>query len=207
MPKELNFFTEGVHPVKVKEVVTKTSTKGNSYRLVTLYSGTKVINLFLFLPDNSKKYNPSSITSMQLEGFLNHTVNAGINPEHDDYQDKLIAGLELFDTPSVFQEKELKIVVGFTGPHVEFVERGKFILVDRKKEPLLGITTEYPTRDAAAAAFDQLNSKRPEPMRLERFANVTKLLAPDKPNIVSKIVKSDKQLEETAENDDEDVGF
>jgi len=212
MPKEVNFFTEGIHPVKVKSVEKKTSAKGNDYHMISFYSGGKNINLFMFLPDGSRKYNPSSPQARTLESFLNYTVNADINPGSEDYRDKLVAGMELFATPSVFADKECKIQVGYPGVHVSFVGKGKFALVDKSGNPFLGMTDEYPTRDAAVAAFEQMNAKRDEPVKLFKFAEVLRILAPDSPNKVDKIVKKDQQLgqDEDApfESDvEDDIGF
>lgn len=176
--------------------------------MATFYSGSKSINMLIFLPDGSKKYNPTATSSINLESLLNYTVNAGINPNSDNYVETLIKGMELFDTLSIFEEKECKIQVGYPGPHVAW-KNGKFVLLDKKGEPFLGDTTEYPSRDAAYAAFEQTNGKRAEPIKLFKFPEVLKILAPDTPNLVNKIVKKDTQLEtKDEENDiDEDVGF
>lgn len=186
----------------------KTSAKGTKYYVAKLVSGAKSINLFIFLPDGSRAYDPSSSNSIALENFLNFTVNAGIRSDKDNYAEALIAGINLFDTPQVFAGKELKIQVGYKGPHIEYVKKGEFRLVNKQGEPLLGIEETYPTRDAAYAAFEAINAKRPEPLKLQSWPDVLKLIAPDTPNKTLKITKKDVNLDEEADDDlGESEGF
>lgn len=190
--------------MKVAAVEKRTSKAGNKFYSVRFESGTKSTSRALFIPDGSRAYNPSSGNAIDLENFLNYTVNAGIKVDSPNYVETLVNAINLLDTPAVFEGMELKIQVGYTKPHIVFVERGKFKLVDRKGEPLLGIETTYPTRDAAMAAVEAINSKRDEPLEIQQWAEVVKFLPPDTPNRTAKVVKKDVQLNQGDDDDSDD---
>jgi len=171
------YLEEGTHEVKITEAEFSVNAETGScmcekdptwgkVRITLTDASDRSINHTVLVPTSSLKYGESKGAHFPFIKFTEFMAALGENVKADAKVMSAITKKYFADLKKLVG-KEMKIDVGYKGPHLKFVEKGKYQIVKADGSQL--IVADYESRELALLAASDLPG-----VKLEKFPGITK---------------------------------
>ena len=183
-----------------------TSSNGGTYYKVHFANGERKTTQFIFLPDEDKKYDPSSRRNKTIEAFFSNTLGIKLDPASEDYVDNLTEAFSMLSMP-VMKGLHVRFKVGFDGLHALYVKGDKptFKLAKRDGTSMAGYEDAvFESRGAVEAEIVKLNASRAadKQFKFHKFPNIQEYMEPKSSN--SELLKKVRKSTEGAESNEDE---